>query len=100
MFTLLRFLINKYPQASQRALEILPGLMSWSFILFPVWGSIFWPIGVAYFIIAFNIYWLYQSVQIAITAMISHVRIQASMNYDWVGDLKVFPDSGKIKNPP
>lgn len=92
MFVFLRYLINKYPHASQRALEILPGFTSWSFILFPVWGSIFWPIGVAYFIIAFNVYWLYRSVTLAAAAVMSYYRIQAWEKYDWMGDVKGFPD--------
>ncbi len=82
----------------QRALEILPGFVSWNLILFPYWGIFVIPTAVAYFILLFNIYWFYQSLTIAITIIISHLRIQASMNYDWVGDLKSFPDSQKVRH--
>jgi glycosyltransferase involved in cell wall biosynthesis len=82
----------------QRLLEILPGFVSWNIILFPYWGVFVIPNIVAYFILAFNIYWFYQSLQIALTAFISHLRIQAAMNFDWVGDLKNFPDWKKVKN--
>ena len=98
MFVLLRYLIKKYPHGSQRALEILPGLTSWSFILFPVWGSIFWPIGVAYFIIAFNVYWLYRSITLAVAAVMSYYRIQAWEKYDWMGDVKGFADWKETKH--
>lgn len=98
MFTFIRYLIKKYPHGSQRALEILPGLTSWSFILFPVWGSIFWPIGVAYFIIAFNVYWLYRSSTLAWEAVVSYYRIQAWQKYDWMGDVKGFPDWKEVKH--
>jgi len=50
----------------QRFLEILPGFISWNLILFPYWGIILIPNAVAYFILAYNIYWFYQSLQIAI----------------------------------
>lgn len=98
MFVFLRYLINKYPHASQRALEILPGFTSWSFILFPVWGSIFWPIGVAYFIIAFNVYWLYRSITLAMAAVMSYYRIQAWEKYDWMGDVFGFADWKEVKH--
>jgi hypothetical protein len=80
----------------QRLLEILPGFFSWNVILFPYWGILIIPNVVAYFILLFNIYWFYQSFQIAITAVISHLRIQATMQYDWLKDLKVFPDWKKV----
>ena len=82
----------------QRFLEILPGFISWNLILFPYWGIILIPNAVAYFILAYNIYWFYQSLQIAIVSLISHTRIQAAMRYDWLKDLKLFPDYQKVKH--
>lgn len=84
----MKHFIEKHERAIQRFLEILPGFISWNLILFPYWGIFFIPSAVAYFILAYNIYWFYQSLQIAITGIISHIRIQASMHNDWVGDLK------------
>jgi hypothetical protein len=98
MFVFLRYLINKYPHGSQRALEILPGFTSWTFILFPVWGSIFWPIGVAYFIIAFNVYWLYRSITLAWAGVMSYYRIKAWEKYDWMGDVREFADWKEVKH--
>jgi hypothetical protein len=82
----------------QRLLEILPGFVSWNIILFPYWGIFIIPNIVAYFILMFNVYWFYQSFQISIGALISHWRIQASMIYDWVSDVKTFPDWEKVHN--
>ena len=98
MFVFLRKLIKKYPRASQRALEILPGFTSWTFILFPVWGSILWPIGVAYFIIAFNVYWLYRSTTLAWAGVMSYYRIKAWEKYDWMGDVFGFADWKEVKH--
>jgi glycosyltransferase involved in cell wall biosynthesis len=90
--------ILKHEKKIQRFLEILPGFFSWNIILFPYWGIFVIPNVVAYFVLAFNVYWFYQSLTIAVTATISHLRIQASMKYDWVADLKSFPDWKKVKN--
>ena len=76
----------------KRLLEIFPGFLTWNFILFPYWGIIIIPKVVAYFILFFNIYWFFQSFLTAISASMSHLKIQASIIYDWLSDLKTFPD--------
>jgi len=89
-------LLRRYPRRSQRFLEILPGAFSWFFITFPVWGSLLIPEIVAYYIIAFNVYWLYRSFTMATLAIFAHFRINASQRYDWIGDLAVFPDWERV----
>jgi cellulose synthase/poly-beta-1,6-N-acetylglucosamine synthase-like glycosyltransferase len=92
----MRSFILKHEKAVLRALEILPGFTSWNVILFPYWGIFVIPNIVAYFVLAFNIYWFYQSLTIALSATLSHLKIQASINFDWIGDLKHFPDWQKV----
>jgi glycosyltransferase involved in cell wall biosynthesis len=93
-----RSFIIKHEKIVQRLLEILPGFVSWNIILFPYWGIFLIPNAVAYFILAYNVYWFYQSATIAITSYISHLRIQASMIYRWEEDIKSFPDYQKVLN--
>lgn len=92
----MRNFVIKHEKGILRALEILPGFTSWNLILFPYWGVFVIPEVVAYFILIFNVYWFYQSLQLAISAIISHVRIQAAKIYDWMGDVNDFPDWKKI----
>ena len=92
----MRSFITKHEKGLLRALEILPGFASWNIILFPYWGIFVIPNIVAYFVLAFNIYWFYQSLTIALSATLSHLKIQASINYDWIGDLKNFPDWQRV----
>lgn len=94
----MRKLILKNEKLVLRLLEILPGFFSWNMILLPYWGIFVFPNFVAYFVLLFNVYWFYQSFLIAITSIISHTKIQASINYDWVNDLKTFPDWEKVHN--
>lgn len=93
---MLRKFLIKHEKKTLRAFEILPGFISWNLILFPYWGIFLIPNIVAYFILLFNAYWFYQAFGIAFTAILSHMRIQASMHYDWLGDLKKFPDWQKV----
>lgn len=90
--------IEKHDKQVLRILEILPGFFSWNLILLPYWGIFVFPTFVAYFVLFFNIYWFYQSLQIAIGAIVSHLRIQAAKNYNWMADVKGFPDWQKIKH--
>ncbi len=80
--------VRRHPVRTQRALEILPGLVSWSLILFPFWGSFVVPTLVAYYVIAFSVYWLYRSLMMAVLSLVAHFRIKASMKYDWMSDVK------------
>ena len=78
----------RHPVRTQRALEVLPGLFSWSLILFPVWGSFVCPELVAYYVIGFTVYWLYRSFVMAVLAVVAHFRLQASRRHDWISDLQ------------
>lgn len=81
-------IFRRYPVKTHRVLEILPGFFSWMLILFPVWGSFIVPRLVAYYIIAFCVYWLYRSLTLATLAIVAHFRIKASSYFDWISDLK------------
>ena len=87
---------EKSNRKTQRLLEILPGLFSWSLILFPFWGSFFIPLAVAYYIIAFDVYWFYRSISNAVLALISYFKIRAYQKYDWMKDVKGFGDWNKV----
>lgn len=84
----------RHPIRTKRALEILPGFVSWSLILFPFWGSIFFPTAVAYYVIAFAVYWLYRSIALATLSVVAHFKIQAASRFNWMADLKhSYPDT-------
>ena len=88
--------VEKHDRKVHRFLEILPGGVSWSLILFPVWGSFLIPIAVAYYIIAFDIYWFYRSASMAVFAFSSYFKIRVFQKYDWIRDVKGFGDWKKI----
>src|SRR3989304_7643305 len=77
-------IFTTYPIKTRRALEILPGFVSWSLIFFPFWGSFFIPLAVAYFILFFDVYWFYKSFSLAITAFIASRKIKQAENQNWL----------------
>ncbi|MCC6711630.1 MAG: hypothetical protein IT416_04760 [Candidatus Pacebacteria bacterium] len=85
---MIRRYFRRHPIRTQRALEILPGFISWSLILFPVWGSFLVPNLVAYYVITFAVYWLYRSITMAVLSVLAHFKIKASSAFSWIDDLK------------
>ncbi|HKY74342.1 MAG TPA: glycosyltransferase family 2 protein [Patescibacteria group bacterium] len=88
---MLKRFVRRHPVKTQRFLEILPGFSSWFLILFPIWGSFVIPEIVAYYIITFDIYWLYRSLTMAVLAVVAHFKIRASAAYNWLHDLRALP---------
>ena len=66
-----------------RALEIMPGLLSWGTIFFVVFLSIFAPIAAAYFIIAFDLYWFLKTVYLSLHVRHNHKRLKHNLSIDW-----------------
>ena len=94
----LRKWMRRHPVRTKRALEILPGTVSWFLILFPVWGSFLIPNIVAYYIIAFSVYWFYRSMSTALMAVLGYFKLRTFQVYDWMGDVKNFPDWKRIQH--
>ena len=76
-------LFIRYPVKTRRSLEILPGFLAWMLILSPLWGSLFVPTQLAYFILFFDVYWLYKSFSLVATATIASQRINAAEKENW-----------------
>lgn len=85
-------------QRPPRFLEFLPGIFSWSLITFPVWGSLFIPQVVAYFVISFCVFWLYKSLTLGVIALMSYYRMRASMRHDWLADCQQQLDWQRVKH--
>lgn len=94
----MRNFILKYDNQIHRFLEILPGAVSWSLILFLLVGGFVIPVTVAYFVLLFDVFWVYKSVTIAVTSVISYLRIKASQGMDWLGEVKFFPEWKKVRH--
>lgn len=77
-------LFARYPTKTRRFLELLPGIVSWTLIFAPIWGSLFIPYVIAYFIIFFDVYWFYKSFSLAITAFIASKKIEEAEKKDWL----------------
>ncbi len=68
-----------------RILEILPGFLSIATLVVLAVLSYFDPVLVAYFIIAFDVYWLLLVLYMAIFLITSYYRLKQGMKVDWQG---------------
>lgn len=98
MNDLINVVFTRYPRKSIRILEIIPPLTSLFLISMPFWGAIFFPVQLTYFIIFFDVYWLYKSLNLAICSFISLKKIQKSETTDWLAKAKVFPGFSKMSH--
>jgi len=86
-----------------RFLEILPGLLSWSTLIILLILSYFYPIFVAYFLIAFDIYWLLLVIFLAIHLYVAYKKMKEGINTDWknkcesLGKRRIELNSGEFK---
>lgn len=94
----LRRIVKRHPVRTKRLLEILPGAFSWFLILFPIWGSYVIPEIVAYYIIAFSVYWFYKSMSTAALALLGYFKLKSFQVYDWMGDVRQFEDWQKAQH--
>ncbi|MGI8420065.1 MAG: glycosyltransferase family 2 protein [Candidatus Levyibacteriota bacterium] len=76
-------IFTRYPTKTRRALEVFPGSIAWILILFPFWGSLFFPTVLAYFILFFDIYWLYKSFYLVLTASLATKKIKEAEVENW-----------------
>jgi len=71
-----------------RALEILPGFLSWSTLLVLIVLSYFKPVLVAYIVIAFDVYWLLLVLFLGIHLISAYTKYQKNLKIDWMLRLK------------
>jgi len=78
--------------------EMLIPFFSWFIILMPVWLSPFHPAVVAYFIIAFDLYFLYKSIVTAYYSTLSYTIIKSLQDVPFYKHVKEAADSREIEH--
>ena len=71
-----------------RFLEIFPGSVSWSIIFLPIYFAITNPYVVMYFIIIYDSYWFFRSLNISRITLISYRKLKQAEKIDWPSRMK------------
>src|SRR5688572_5853937 len=67
----------------QRALEMIPGLLTWSTILGMLFFSFFLPFWAAIAVIVFDIYWIHKALYISYFSVLGHHAVNEGKKIDW-----------------
>ena len=68
-----------------RFLEMVPGILSFGTLFVLIIFSYFNPVLVAYFLIAFDVYWLLQVIYLALYLISSYRKVKKNSKVDWQG---------------
>lgn len=79
----------------ERLIEKVPAVTASIIIISPVLGALFVPRLTAYFVIVFNIYFLYKSISYFILVVLAVIKIRSTENIDWMSKLKDLVDPAK-----
>ena len=71
-----------------RALEILPGTLAWTTLLGVVFLSWAKPIWAAFFIIAFDVYWVLKTVYLSFHLRVGYRQMTKHLSIDWLSKVK------------
>lgn len=75
-----------------RAMEILPGALTWVTLLGAVAFSYYAPFYVAIYIIVFDLYWVLKAVNTSMHLLSSFGKMKLHATYDWTGRLRELSD--------
>ena len=75
-----------------RALELFTGAFTWFVMTAPLWGTLLMPAMWAFLYGAFTIYWLYKSLTLAVTGVVSYRRMRRDQARDWLSMCRAHPE--------
>jgi len=68
----------------KRFYEIIPGFFCWTTLLTPFVLAIFWPMYLAYFIILYDLYWLYKTFVMGTHLILGYAHLRHGIEIDWM----------------
>jgi cellulose synthase/poly-beta-1,6-N-acetylglucosamine synthase-like glycosyltransferase len=94
-------IVKKYDKHIHRLLEIVPGLLTWSLILSPIWLGILYPPAVIYMLTFLTVYWTYMAIRHTAGLFIGYPKYKKEMATNWAYkckklDFDSLPDSATL----
>lgn len=79
---------SKTERLIYRAFEMLPGVLAWTTLILMVFLSWVTPVFIAFFIIAFDIYWFLKTVYLSLHLRVAFNQTRANTKVNWLEKLK------------
>lgn len=74
-----------------RLFEILPGFLAWLTLILVIGLSFVWPVGIAVFVILFDVYWLVKTIYLSWYLRFAFKRLRQNLTVDWLEKLRQLP---------
>ncbi|OIO47210.1 MAG: hypothetical protein COY09_00320 [Candidatus Portnoybacteria bacterium CG_4_10_14_0_2_um_filter_39_11] len=81
-----------------RFLEIMPGMLAWLTLVAIVLLSWLAPVGIAIFIIIFDLYWLFKTLFLSVHLRVAYKKVKQHIATDWLAKLQSLPEYDVNKN--
>lgn len=78
--------VKKHDKKITRIFEILPGLLTWSVILSPIWLGYIYPRAVVYFLTFLTLYWSYLAIMNTVGLVCGYPKYKKEMDTDWLAE--------------
>jgi cellulose synthase/poly-beta-1,6-N-acetylglucosamine synthase-like glycosyltransferase len=85
---MITYLVEKHEKKVVRILEMVPGLLTWTVILSPIWLSLIYPPAIIFLLLFLTIYWSYLAVFGTIGGFVGYKKYKREMGTDWMNELK------------
>ncbi|MCA9308699.1 glycosyltransferase family 2 protein [candidate division WWE3 bacterium] len=90
-------IVDKHDSKFQRLFEIMPGLLTWTFMLSPIWLGLLYPEAAVYLLIFLAIYWVYLSAKFTLGLFLGYKKYTNEIAIDWLKackelDFSTLPD--------
>jgi hypothetical protein len=100
---MIKSFVEKYDKKVHRFLEILPGLLTWSLLLSPVWLGLIFPQAVIFFLTFLTVFWFYLGIKFTYGAFKGYGIYQQELKVKWYEkvkelDFKDLPEKETIPN--
>jgi len=76
--------VEKHDKKIHRFLEMVPGLLTWSVLLSPIWLGIVFPELLVYMIIALTVFWAYMATRHSFGMVRGYNLYKEEMSVDWL----------------
>lgn len=85
---MIKDLVEKYEKRVHRFLEILPGFLTWTLLLSPVWLGLLFPQAIIFFLTFLTVFWFYLGIKFTYGAFKGYGIYQEELKVKWFEKVK------------
>lgn len=84
---MITYLMENYEEKVERVLGLIPGLLTWTILLAPIWLGIVYPQAIIYMLAFITLYWCYMAFKNSMGIILGYPKYQEEIKADWLGKI-------------